>query len=259
VIDGAERDRGAGEGGWELRLPSTGPDPIPADTALAAVLGYARGHRPQRFRSPDFPRGRWVQLPAFGWSRFDARPVRPPGDTDVLVGELLHGRLDRPGWHDVREALDRVRPLADAADAQAGGRAFWELPDEELSVLGEPGTVGAALREIGRSSGEHAGHVSAVLHHHRPALVPHVTRSTRRALLPHVEEGDSGVEAVILRELRANDAAFAALETTVAAVLGDARPTRLRLHDILLWLGTTLRLTHAVALGRGTTEWAARS
>jgi hypothetical protein len=42
-------------------------------------------------------------------------------------------------------------------------------------------------------------------------------------------------------------------------VLGDARPTRLRLHDILLWLSTTLRLTHAVALGRGTTEWMARS
>jgi hypothetical protein len=67
------------------------------------------------------------------------------------------------------------------------------------------------------------------------------------------------VEAVILRELRANDEAFAALETTVAGVLGDARPTRLRLHDILLWLSTTLRLTHAVALGRGTTEWMARS
>jgi hypothetical protein len=259
VIDAAVRDRGTGEDGGQLRLPSTGPDPIPADTALAALLGYARGHRPQRFRSPDAPGGRWVQLPAFGWSRFDARPVRPPGDTDILVGELLHGRLDRAGWHDVRDALDRVRPLADTAAVRAGGRAFWELPDEELSVLGEPGTVGAVLREIGRSSGEHPGHVSAALHHHRPALVPHLTRSTRRALLPHVEEGDSGVEAVILRELRANDSAFAALEATVAAVLGDARPTRLRLHDILLWLSTTLRLTHAVALGRGTTEWVARS
>ncbi len=34
-----------------------------------------------------------------------------------------------------------------------------------------------------------------------------------------------------------------------------AHPTRLRLHDILLWLSTTLRMTHAVALGRATEEW----
>lgn len=241
--------------GPALRLQSTGPDPLPLDTALAAVLGYARGRRPLRFRSPDAPRGRWVQLPAFGWIRFDARPIGPAGDTDVLIGEGLHGRLDRAGWLDVRAALDRVRPLADRAAERAGGRAFWELPDEELSVLGEPGTVGAALREIGRSSGQYSAHVFAALHHRRPDLVPHLTRTTRRALLPHTEEGDSGVEAVILRELRANAAALIALEAAVATTVGDARPTRLRLHDILLWLGTTLRLTHAVALGRRSDEW----
>jgi hypothetical protein len=35
-----------------------------------------------------------------------------------------------------------------------------------------------------------------------------------------------------------------------AGPFGDVRPTRLRLHDILLWLTTTLRLAHAVELGR---------
>ena len=55
---------------------------------------------------------------------------------------------------------------------------------------------------------------------------------------------------MVLRELRANAAAFAALEGAVATEFGDARPTRLRLHDILLWLTTTLRLAHAVELGR---------
>ncbi len=239
----------------DVDLPSAGPDPLPFDVALAAVLGYARGTRPLRFRSLDAPQGRWVVLPAFGWTRFDARTPVPPGDTDVLVGEALHGRLDRAGWHDVRDALSRVGPLVDAADHRAAGRAFWELPDDELSVLGEPGTVGAALRETGRVAGNHPGHVAAALHHRRPALVPHVTRSTRRALLPHVEEGDSGVEAVIRRELRANADAFAALEEAVTELLGDARPTRLRLHDILLWLSTTLRLTHAVELGRASAEW----
>jgi hypothetical protein len=247
VIDAVTPD-----GGPVLRLPSTGPDPLPFDTALAAVLGYARGRRPLRFRSPDSPQGRWVQLPAFGWAQFDARPPAPPGDTDVLVGESLHGRLDRAGWIDVHDALVRVRPLADAAVARADGRPFWELPDDELSVLGEPGTVGATLRGIGRAAGDHPAHVLAALHHRHPGLVPHVTRTTRRALLPHVEEGDSGVEAVIRRELRANAHALAELESTVASLVGDARPTRLRLHDILLWLATTLRMAHAVELGRVT-------
>ena len=242
---------GAEDDGLFLLLPSTGPDPLSLGVALTALRGYARGRRPLRFRSPGSPRGRWVQVPAFGWSRFDARPAGPPGDEDVLIGELLHGRLDRPGWTTVRDALSEVRPLVAAAVQRAGGRALWELPDEELSVLGEPGTVGAALRGIGRVSGSHLGHVLAPLHHRHPTLIPHFTRSTRRALLPCVEEGDSGVEAVIFRELRANAAAFAALEEAVATELGDARPTRLRLHDILLWLTTTLRLAHAIDVGRG--------
>ncbi|HEY0813539.1 MAG TPA: hypothetical protein VGE11_09685 [Pseudonocardia sp.] len=244
--------------GLFLRLPSTGPDPIPLETAVGAVLGYARGRRPVRFRSLDAPQGRWVLVPAFGWSRFDTRAVESPGDLDILVGEGLHGRLDRGGWYDVHEALARVRPLADAAAGRAAGRALWELPDDELSVLGEPGTVGAALREIGKVSGVHPAHVSAALHHRRPALLPHVTPTTRRAMLAHVEEGDSGVEAVVRRELRANDTAFTALEDAAAELLGE-HPTRLRLHDILLWLTTTLRMTHAVQLGRATEEWAADS
>ena len=57
-----------------LDLPSAGPDPIPWDTALAGVLGYARGRRPLRFRSPSHPEGRWVHVPAYGYERFDRRP-----------------------------------------------------------------------------------------------------------------------------------------------------------------------------------------
>lgn len=236
--------------GPALRLPSVGPEPMPLDTAVAAVLGYARGQRPLRFRPLGESQGRWVSVPAFGWSRFDAQPVAPEGDRDILVAEGLHGRLDRTGWHDVHDALVRVRPSADAAAERASGRAFWELPADEVSVLGEPGTVGAFLRQIGGGSGSHPGHVAAALHHRRPALVPHLTATTRRALLPHLEEGDSGVEAAVWRELQANAVAFAALEDTVAAAL-QVRPTRLRLHDILLWLATTLRLAHAVQLGAG--------
>jgi hypothetical protein len=258
MISPMETDRVAsGSETSVLRLLSAGPDPMPFDAAVAALLGYTRGMRPLYFRSLGASRGSWVMLPAFGWSRFDTRPPSA-SRCDTIIGEALHGRLDREAWHDVREALGRVRPLADTAAERAASRALWELPDVELSVLGEPGTVGAALREIGLGSGGHPAYVSAILHHERPHLVPHLTRTTRRALMPHLEEGDSGVEAVVRRELRANAEVFAELERVLRVLTGDAEPTRLRLHDILLWLATTLRLAHAVALGRDTDEYRRR-
>jgi hypothetical protein len=232
-----------------LRLPCVGPEPMAWDDARRAVVGYACGRRWLRMRSPGTPEGRWVQVPAFGWARFDARPPGADLDADVLLAEGLHGRLDRTGWHEVHDALVRVGPLVEALVARAGGRALWALPDEELSVLDEPGTVGALLRRIGQDGAPRSGYVLAALHRRHPDLVPHLTRTTRRALVPHLEEGDSGVEAVVRRELRANAEAFAALEATVAADVGGA-PTRLRLHDVLLWLATTLRLAHATDSGR---------
>ena len=240
-----------------FELPSTGPDPLPWDTALAAVLGYARGRRSLHHRSPIEREGRWVAVAAFGYERFDAAPVPtgPLGDDDVLVAEGLHGRLDPAGWTAVRRALTEVQPQVEATVEHAAGRPFWELPDEELSVLGEPGTVGAALRELGDPPGPREAHVLAALHHRRPELVPLATRTTWLQVLPHVREGDSGAAAVVHRELRANAAAFAALEDTVAELLG-CRLTRLRLHDVLLWLSATLRLPAAVALGTASAEWA---
>jgi len=144
---------------------------------------------------------------------------------------------------------------------RADERAFWELPPGELSVLEEPGTVGATLRAVGRHGpGPHRDHLTAALHHRRPDLVPLAGGTTRRSLLPHVEEGDSGLEAVVHRELLANAEAFGALETVASGLLtatGGVPLTRLRLHDVLLWLSGGLRLAHAVALGRQTPEWAA--
>jgi hypothetical protein len=228
-------------------LPSAGPDPIPMDTALAAVVGYAHGRRPLHFRSPSAPAGRWVQIPAFGYERFDvrARVDGPLGERDILPAEGLHGRLDPAAWAATKQRLDDVRPLFESVIARAGGRRFEELPDDEFSVLAEPGTIGGLLREIGTDK-----HVTAALHHRRPELIPLTVRATRWQLLPHVREGDSGVEAVIHRELRANADAFAPLREVLTG--HGIELTALRLHDVLLWLSGTLRLTHAVTLGRET-------
>jgi hypothetical protein len=227
-----------------LVLPSAGPDPIPPDTAVSAVLGYARGRRPLWFRSPSAPAGRWVQIPAFGYERFDVRPRsdRPLGEPDILPAEGLHGRLAPDAWAAMKSRLDDVRPLYEAVVVRAAGRRFEELPDDEFSVLAEPGTVGALLREIGTDK-----HVTAALHHRRPDLVPLLVRTTRWQLLPHVREGDSGVAAVIHRELVANADAFQALRRALTA--HGIELTALRLHDVLLWLSGSLRLRHAVALG----------
>jgi len=234
-----------------LVLPSAGPDPIPVGTALAAVLGYARGRRPLYFRAPNSRTGRWVELPAFGYERFDVRPraTGPLGEADILTAEGLHGRLAPDAWQAMKRLLDDVRPLADAVLDRAAGRAMHELPDDEFSVLAEPGTVGALLRRIGGDK-----HVTAALHHRRPELFPLLVRTTRWQLLPHVREGDSGVEAVIHRELVANADAFEALRRTLSGY--GIELTALRLHDVLLWLSGSLRLTHAVALGRqGARRW----
>ena len=226
-------------------LPSAGPDPMAQDTALAAVLGYAYGRRPLHFRSPSAPAGRWVQIPAFGYERFDvrARDDGPLGEPDILAAEGLHGRLAPEAWAGTKQRLDDVRPLFESLTARAAGRRFEDLLDDEFSVLAEPGTVGALLREIGTDK-----HVTAALHHRRADLVPLLVRATRWQLLPHVREGDSGVEAVVHRELTTNADAFGTLRR--ALMSRGIELTRLRLHDVLLWLSATLRLTHAVALGR---------
>ncbi|RBY76259.1 hypothetical protein DQ239_14860 [Blastococcus sp. TF02-09] len=239
---------------FPLNLPSAGPEPIPAGAAVAAVLGYATARRPLFYRAPNARTGRWAEVPAFGYDRFDRRPALdgPLGEADVLTAEGLHGRLGRDEWTATTAALAAVQALADDVVARAAGRAFWELPEDEFSVLTEPGTVGALLRSIGElcgSAGVSRRHVTAVLHHRHPDLFPLLHTATRWALLPHGREGDSGLEAVIHRELLDSAEAFAGLASALHAE--GVALTRLRLHDVLLWLRTTLRFEYAVQVGSG--------
>ena len=151
----------------------------------------------------------------------------------------------------MKAVLADVGPLADAATERAAGRGLHELPDDEFSVLAEPGTVGASLRHIWQLCADtpdvSAKHVAAALHHRRPELFPLLVRTTRWQLLPHVREGDSGPEAVVHRELRGERGGVRGAASRRWPTSGL---TVLRLHDVLLWLSASLRLTHAVELGR---------
>src|SRR3712207_8107001 len=62
---------------------------IPIATAVDAVVGYARGKRPLHFRAPNARTGRWVEIPAFSYERFDLRPgsVDPLGEPDIRSEE----------------------------------------------------------------------------------------------------------------------------------------------------------------------------
>ena len=111
--------------GPPLSLPSAGPDPVPWDTALAAVLGYARGRRALWFRSPGSPEGRWVRVPAFGYERFDCRPrvAGALGGDDVRGAEGLHtvlGDAIESSWSLHLAAGGRVVPVVE--------RSAWRPP-----------------------------------------------------------------------------------------------------------------------------------
>ena len=136
----------------ELVLPSAGPDPIPFDTALAAVLGYARGRRPLHFRAPNSRTGRWVRDPGLR-----LRAVRPPRrGSDLPARRARHphrrgpARPARPGRLGGDEERSGRRPPARRRRhrPRRRPRRSSELPDDEFSVLAEPGTVGALLRTI---------------------------------------------------------------------------------------------------------------
>src|SRR5215207_4811427 len=121
---------GAEDDGPVLLLPSTGPDPLSFGVALTALRGYARGRRPLRFRSPDSPRGRWVQVP-----RVRLVPVRRP-PRGATGGR---GRADR------RAVARQARPRR-LGDGPRRPRRGPSSDRRRRAARGRPGVLGAAGR-----------------------------------------------------------------------------------------------------------------
>ena len=249
-----------------FQLPSAAPEDIPWAEALAALLGYVRAERDLRIAwTPSHPDGVTIKVRSYAYRVYDC--VLPADDDefawlDVLVVDGINGKMDQAAITALKDAADRAWPHVRRATERAAGRAFWELPEEEVGVAPPPDTTGEALsdawRECFATSGIKTALTHKLLHHKRPALFPLIDNVTAPLLRAHTDDAVS-LWGVIHRELNANGAAFDALEAAFVLLVDgddDVPLTRLRLHDVLLWLKASKRWEHAVRHGEATAEWA---
>lgn len=248
-----------------FRMPSAGPEEIGWSEGLAAVLGYARAQRDLRIKwTPTYPDGVTIKVRAYAYRVYDCVP--PSEDDkfawlDVLVVDGINGKMDQTAITALRDAADRAWPHVRTAIERADGRAFWDLPEEEAGRTPPPGTTGEALsaawQECWATGGIKTALTHKLLHHKRPELFPLIDNVTAPLLRAHADE-DVSLWGIVHRELTANEAEFAALERTFAELVNgdeDVPLTRLRLHDVLLWLKASDKWAHAVGQGKTTAEW----
>lgn len=263
--EAARRRRGNGVN-TSFRLPSAGEQEIAWSDALAAVLGYARAQRDLRIRwTPSHPDGITIKVRAYAYRVYDCVPPSEDDEfawLDVLVVDGINGKMDQKAITALKDAADRAWPHVRTAIRRAEGRAFWELPEDEVRRTARPGTAGKALdnawRECIATGGIGVALTHKLLHHKRPALIPLIDGLTAPKLEPH-KDTTVGLWGVVHRELQANADQFEALERAFADLVNgvdDVPLTRLRLHDILLWLTAARKWDHAVANGKATSEWA---
>ncbi|MGY1827030.1 DUF6308 family protein [Blastococcus sp. SYSU DS0541] len=249
-----------------FRLSSVAAEPIEWREALAAVLGYARAQRDLRIAwTPSHPEGITVSVRAYAYRVYDCVPPSDDDEfawLDVLVVDGINGKMDQNAITALRHAADRAWPHVRTAIQRAGGRSFWDLDEVEVGRTPPPGTTGAALtdawRECAATTGIKTALTHKLLHHKRPELFPLIDNVTAPRLREHTDD-DVSLWGVVHRELTANREQFDALERAFARLADGAEDvalTRLRLHDILLWLQASGNWGHAVTAGKATPEWA---
>ena len=238
----------------QLVLPSAGPDPIPLDTALAAVLGYARGRRPLHFRAPTrAPAGGSRSRPSAtsgstaGRGRRPARRARHPhrrGPARPARPGRLGGDEGGPGR---RRPARRRRRRARRRPRRSTSSRTTSSPCSPSRAPSAPrsGTSGSSARtpRTSRRSTSPPRCTTAVPTCSRCSSAPPAGSCS-----PTCARATAAPRRSIHRELRANAGALRRAASSAPPDLG--LHDRLRLHDVLLWLSASLRLTHAVALGR---------
>jgi hypothetical protein len=193
--------------------------------------------------------------------------LRPASDNDgfawldVLVFDGINAKMEQTAITALKDAADRAWPHVRTAIERAEDRAFWDLPEDEVGHTPPPGTTGEALtdawRECWATDGVKTALTHKLLHHKRPGLFPLIDNLTAPYLKAHKDD-KVRLWGVVHGELTANVEQFDALERTLADLVDgddDVPLTRLRLHDILLWLKASKKWPHAMKQGRGTAEW----
>jgi Family of unknown function (DUF6308) len=230
-----------------------------AEDAFLAVVGYAFATRPLAWRAPtggvgDAPTtagvGRWA------YATYDcvtAASGTGLSGVDLFIAAGLNGRLDNVGI----ASLLAVEPeVSGALAAIPADTTFWGLPADAVAAAGAGGEVPASspLRPMLRAwtafmgaPGLDVAITHKTLHHKRPRVFPLLDGRTAMAY----PAGEAW--ASIHDDLNADPDAWEQLERRFAgeaAQRGGVPLTRLRMHDIVLWLRLSGGLDEAIAPAR---------
>ena len=241
-----------------------------AQAALAA-FAFARDTGEVRWNEPSWggpfgPPPTAVQAYRWAYHSYDCVPA-DPGDLTVAEALLTAGLNSRIGARGATSLISVLPQVSSALAQIPTSQKFWtDTPDgDDLSTRPPVFTPAPAATPSVHQCMWHAywlvdGAVGIagpiahkILHHKRPWLFPQMDRVTRKFYLSYDWQ-------TIGHELRTQANEFVQLEDWFATLAGRQRAlgdedavdlTRLRIHDILLWLeGKGQRQT---AIGAGTT------
>jgi hypothetical protein len=230
---------------------------VEPNEALHAVLGYAFATHTYSWRPPEGAVGdapKATTVPRWAYRAYDCVPPAPGaalGGTDLFVAGALNAAIDARTIASVLAVEPEVS--AALADLPAAGQAapFWEL---DRAHLEEPPPDSSPAQPMWRAwtalmgaPGTDVAVTHKTLHHKRPDMFPVLDRLTQ-AQLPS-QTAWTGVHD----ELTANPHGWTWLEhhfAAAAAQHGGVPLTRLRIHDVLVWLKARGQYASALSEGR---------
>lgn len=227
-----------------MAVTAQGPETItvagePMLQPLELIVGYAFAEvipgpdwsPPERHAlEPKTARPRW------GYRTYDCIPTSPGPElagVDLVIAAGLNGDLTVGRVGAIKAAAPQV---SEHLASLEGSPPFWELPPEEVDepVEGSMGHhLGAAWELLMRQPDLGVAITHKTLHHKRPHLFPLLDNRT----VTQLAEGHAW--RAIHDDLTGQREQWASLERAFTNLIRNDEEvtlTRLRLHDILLWL-----------------------
>lgn len=231
-------------------------DPIPIEMATTVARGYCLGKETTTWVGPKTGVGDDVgrlSVGAFAFATYDGIAPGTSADIepiDVLVADGLNAQMRA---RDIAGALAVGREIGEQiARIDESGVKFWTLSLDQVSKA--PSEQSAPEWPLWRAwtilmgvPGIEVARAHKILHHKRPSVFPLIDNETT----PWLRKGGSAW-ATVHRDLTSTASGWSELEAVVGQALsgtGISVPTRLRLHDILLWSRVTNRWEAALAAG----------